>query len=217
MFTTSVRLFDQPIADKRTVVCFGTPRGGTSMVAGAMAGLGIRMGPNLPVNVEDPAFNPDVFGGDGPEFIAQVQQTIVQRRKVHDVWGWKYPRASRYLERVVAQLPAPRFVVVFRDPVPAAMRAAKRDGVSTQAQGKTVQSTIAGKLRAELKNLNMCYELGLPTLLVSFEKAQANPEAFLTELASFTGMPLPHDLTPILDFMTPGSYKDITSLLPQTV
>ncbi|MCA0042074.1 sulfotransferase [Celeribacter litoreus] len=212
MFTTSLSLFDHAPKGKRSIVCLGTPRGGTSMVAGAIAGLGVHMGTNLPVNVEDDLFNPDVFGSDGPEFIEQVSTEIAHRSAIHDVWGWKYPRASRYLPKVAHLLPSPRLVVVFRDPVPAAIRTARRN-----SQANAIRATVAGKLRSELQNLNMCFELGYPTLLVSFEKAQAHPEAFLEDLSAFTGMPVPDNVSPILDFMTPGSYKDVSTLFTQPV
>ncbi len=214
MFSTSLPLFvpSQPPA-QRTIICLGTPRGGTSMVAGAIAGLGVFMGDDLPVNIEDRMFNPDLAGGDGPAFIDQVKCTIARRSAAHAVWGWKYPRAARYLERVYECIPNPHFVAVFRDPIPAALRSARRPDVAQGSISAATHKTIQSRLRMEMENLALVYRLQKPTLMVSFEKAQANPETFLEELAEFVGLPVPRDMSALLRFMEPGTYKDISMLL----
>lgn len=214
MFSTSLPLFIPPQQPaRRTIVCLGTPRGGTSMVAGAIAGLGVFMGEDLPVNIEDTQFNPDLAGGDGPEFIAQVKHAIAQRSATHTIWGWKYPRAGRYIERVCDLIPNPHFVVVFRDPLPSALRGARRPGLTPKAIAAASHKTIQSRLRIEMENLSLVYRLEKPTLMVSFEKAQTEPETFLEELAQFVGLPVPQDVSPILRFMEPGTYKDISMLL----
>ena len=56
-----------PNTDRRTYVCSGVTRGGTSAVAGAMRKLGVFMGDNLLNNHEDPEMKIDghfdVVGG----------------------------------------------------------------------------------------------------------------------------------------------------------
>jgi hypothetical protein len=183
------------------------------MVAGAIAGLGVFMGEDLPVNIEDRMFNPDLAGGDGPAFIDQVKCTIARRSAAHAVWGWKYPRAARYLERVYECIPNPHFVTVFRDPIPAALRSARRPDVAQGSISAATLKTIQSRLRMEMENLALVYRLQKPTLMVSFEKAQANPETFLEELAEFVGLPVPRDMSALLRFMEPGTYKDISMLL----
>src|SRR5690606_33230111 len=108
---TGVTLFSTP--ENATVkdmnfICFGSPRCGTSMVAGAMVGLGVHMGDDLPVNVEDPLFNPHSSKLSGPDFIGQVKSAIKDRVKTGDVWGWKFPRAVSYLADIKDELPNPR-------------------------------------------------------------------------------------------------------------
>lgn len=206
-YLTSLPIFAGEAAPSgpRTVVCFGTARGGTSMVAGAILGLGVPMGDAIARNIEDPAFNMDLHGGPVAKFVRDARETIKARNAAHDVWGWKFPFAQRYLERLVCDLRAPRLVCVYRDPVPTAIR-------SRLAEGE-VAPFIAGRLRAQVRNAVMIERIGAPCLMVSYEKAAAHPAVFLAELARFLGMPLPDHQADIVDFMTPGTYKDPAGLL----
>lgn len=184
----------------RTVVCFGTPRGGTSMVAGAIVGLGVPMGKNLPPNIEDAAFNADHTEKPFRNFVRDLPEVIAARNAEYPLWGWKYPRAARYLEKIAPQLRAPMLVVVMRDPVPASMRMLKK-GTLTPLQA------VQQRVRMEARNVKVVEALQAPTLMVSYERAITYPTEFLTELAEFLKCDLPADLTPILDFMKPGEYK----------
>ena len=200
MTQTSIALFEMPQVTQisQTFVCFGTPRGGTSMVAGALHGLGIPMGEDLPVNIEDPLFNPDGKGKLGP-FIEQMKETIRSRNQTLQTWGWKYPRAATYLSSLHPILRNPRYIVVLRDPVPGGLRSTKG--------GNSGLDYVRAVLRLALENIRTIETYKAPTLLVSYEKASQNPKVFLKELSEFSGMPLPQDLSPLLEFMTPGSYK----------
>lgn len=185
----------------RTVVCFGTPRGGTSMVAGTIAGLGVFMGPDLPKNIEDPMFNPDVDKALSMEdFKARLPDVIAQRNNAHRVWGWKYPRANRYVEEILPQLRNPHLVLVYRDPVPATARAKPEDD-------RAVFRELRRRLRMEMDNLQIAQRAKCPTLMVSYERASRNPEEFIAQLAEFLQLTPPDDLGPLLAFMEPGSYK----------
>ncbi|MFN7003517.1 MAG: sulfotransferase [Roseinatronobacter sp.] len=185
----------------RTIVCFGTPRGGTSMVAGAIAGLGIFMGPDLPSNVEDPMFNPDVDKGlSFDAFKARLPQVIDERNAAHQVWGWKYPRAARYLEDALPKLRNPHLVLVYRDPVPATIRSKPENDRETYRE-------LRRRLRMEMDNLLLAQKTKCPALMVSYERACTNPEGFIAQLADFLQVTPPEDLGPLLAFMEPGSYK----------
>lgn len=185
----------------RTVVCFGTPRGGTSMVAGAIAGLGVFMGPDLPTNVEDPMFNPDVDKALSMEqFTARLPGVIAERNSAHRIWGWKYPRANRYVEEILPMLRNPHLVLVYRDPVPATIRSKPEDD-------RAAFRELRRRLRMEMDNLQIAQRARCPTLMVSYERASKQPEAFIGQLASFLQLTPPDDLGPLLAFMEPGSYK----------
>lgn len=202
---TSIELFADKAtgitaATPRTVVCLGTPRGGTSMVAGAIAGLGVPMGRDLPANVEDPDFNADHTEKPFKAFVRGLPAVIAARNADHAVWGWKYPRAARYLDDIAGHLRQPMLVVVMRDPVPAVLRQMKKGTMSAM-------EAVQQRVRMEARNVKLVETLEVPTLMVSYERAITYPTEFLTELAAFLKCDLPADLTPILDFMKPGEYK----------
>ncbi|MBL4628303.1 MAG: hypothetical protein JKY00_09745 [Roseicyclus sp.] len=206
-FLTSLPMFPERCAKTgpRTVVCFGTARGGTSMVAGAILGLGVPMGDRLGRNIEDPVFNLDWHGGPVDRFVSDVRAKIATRNAAHSIWGWKFPFAQRYLDHLIDDLRAPHLVCVYRDPVPMALRS--KLGPNSAAK------FIAGRLRAQVRNAAMVERLGAPCLMVSYEKASAQPVVFLRELAGFLGIRVPDHRDEIVDFMTPGNYKDPDGLL----
>lgn len=189
------------VNEPKTVICFGTPRGGTSMVAGAIAGLGVFMGHDLPVNVEDPYFNPDVDKSlDFESFCARLPLIISDRNEKFQNWGWKFPVAIRYLEKIFPLLRNPHFVIVKRDPVPAVLRQNPTDNV-----GKINETRR--RLRLELDNINLAAKLAAPTLVVSYERASHKPEEFLNVLSNFLQVDIPEDIKSIIEFMKPGEYK----------
>ncbi|WP_420861697.1 hypothetical protein [Algirhabdus cladophorae] len=185
----------------KTVICYGSPRGGTSMVAGAMYGLGIDIGTDLPVNLEDYQFNMDKNDLTREEFVDSMIAAIDERNKTKGTWGWKYPSANRYLEDVLTHVRNPHLVLVFRDPIPASIRAGAPHQISTER-------AILQRLRAEIKNLRIAELCGAPAIAVSYEKAAQQPEVFLEEMAEFLGTGIPPNKDKIVDFMRPGKYKD---------
>lgn len=206
-YLTSLPVFADapPISGPRTIVCFGTARGGTSMIAGAILGLGVPMGEDLAPNLEDPAFNMDWYKGSEEEFIDHARQIIAARNAAHEVWGWKFPHAARYLESVVPDLRAPHLICVYRDPIPMALRA--------RPPQEKAAKLVAARLRMQVRNTMMIEALGVPCLMVSYEKAAAHPLVFIEELAAFLNLPVPSHVEEIVEFMAPGSYKDPAQLL----
>jgi len=191
--TTSTTLYnDTARQDQETVIVFGNPRGGTSMVAGCLTGLGMHMGNNLPQNYED------------PEFVAKPKQqmlsTIERKNKHHDVWGWKFPEAGRYLDELLSEVRNPRFVVVFRDLIAISNR-------QNQANNVDFERALAANSLLMQQNMLLVMRARVPTMLVSYEKAIGDNEGFLSELCDFSGLELPEDLSELINFMTPGEYK----------
>ncbi|WP_306151168.1 hypothetical protein [Roseovarius sp. MMSF_3281] len=170
------------------------------MVAGAMVGLGVPMGDDLPVNIEDRSFNPDGRSEGLDEFLQTLPEAIAERNQKFDHWGWKYPRAERYLEKIADDLRNLHLVVVLRDPVPACLRTLKRGEHDPM-------DVVRKRIKMEARNMAMVERLCCPTLLVSYERAASRPEAFLQELAAFLEVQMPQDISAILEFMTPGQYK----------
>lgn len=211
--TTSLALFPEKLMDitaqtPRTVVCLGTARGGTSMVAGAMVGLGVPMGTNLPVNIEDPAFNPDQHDVTLESFVRGLPPVITERNSEYVLWGWKFPRAAAYLRDIAGQLRNLHLVVVMRDPIPASLRALKGDIAAIPIL------VVQDQARMQARNMRLVEDLNCPTLLVSYERASNRPRVFLDELAAFLNLDVPADPSAIIEFMKPGSYKSPPSPPP---
>lgn len=211
---TSVTLYSKTenmVEKDLNLICMGSPRGGTSMIAGAMLGLGIDMGTDLPVNVEDPPFNIDGKRQNRKEFMEELKQTVHNRVTRGTLWGWKYPQAVEYLEDIRHLLPNPRLVIVYRDPVPATIRAGK-GRVGQENFNDVCYREMDKSIRLYRMNLELARKWQRPTLLVSYERASQQPEDFLEELAAFCGVQMPTDISRIVDFMTPGEYKDPNKL-----
>lgn len=206
-YLTSLPIFAEqaPPTGPRTVVCFGTARGGTSMVAGAILGLGVPMGDGIQRNIEDPDFNLDRHGGPVKAFVKKTRSVVAERNKAHDIWGWKFPFAHRYLDDLIEDLRAPHLVCVFRDPVPSTLR--------SKREAEDATGFIISRLRAQVRNTAMIDRLGAPCLMVSYEKAAAHPTVFLEELSGFLNLPIPAHSGDIVDFMTPGRYKNPDRLI----
>lgn len=183
-----------PVPERRTYVCLGVPRGGTSAVAGAMQRLGLFIGADLPNNYEDPD-----FVSKPP---AVMKQTIAARQEAHDVWGWKFPAAANYLENLMPVLENPHLVVVFRDLV-STMKAHQR----WHNRGQLL--SVHEILLQQQRNWFLIERWKVPTAMVSYEKAILQPALFASQMADFLGMPQPEaeTLEALVDFLKPGSYK----------
>ncbi len=171
------------------------------MVAGAIVGLGVFMGNDLLANVEDPLFNPDIDKSLTMDaFNARLPEVIAARNDAYMLWGWKYPRAARYLEGIMPLLRNPHLVLVYRDPVPATLRARPEND-------RAAFHELRRRLRMELENLKLAQSAGCPALMVSYERAARNPVEFIQQLGDFLQIKPPEDLASLLAFMEPGSYK----------
>jgi len=180
--------------ERKTFICIGVPRGGTSAVAGLMQRLGIFMGEDLPNNYED------------PEFIhkppAHMKSVIEKRNQDHALWGWKFPAAANYLENILPHVENPHLVVVFRDLV-ATMKAHMR------WHNRNQLFAAHEIILQQQKNWFLVERWKVPTAMVSYEKAILAPNLFTHDMATFLGQPLPGEeqQQEITEFLTPGRYK----------
>jgi len=196
------RVFGDPdLGSPRTYAIFGIPRGGTSMVGGLARLCGLSLGDELPNNHEDPDFNFDLLRRDGRDPIAQILGAIERRDAAHEVWGWKYPRATRYLDEIRARLRNPHLILVLRDPVAAGGRVIRK--------GQDPLATVQSHQELQTRNLDLAAGWQVPTLLVSYERSAARPFRAARDLAEFLGMPAPTDREQVRAFVQPGTYQDI--------
>lgn len=191
-----------PAQEDYTVVMFGVPRGGTTMVAGLVQRLGIPIGEGMDYNLEDPDF--------ARKPLPQMKQSLQERNEAFRVWGWKFPAAARYLPKIIDTVRNPRFIVVWRDPLTAALRGidrAHRKNASKEAQFKESLGAIEAMIGLQLLNVEAIRRAGCPVLMISYEKAVRRPEEMIRLIATFVGRPAPEDLSELLEFAKPESYK----------
>ena len=171
---------------KKTLILFGMPRGGTTMIANVVRSMGVYLGEELPVNLEDGDFNWDILGRKNPEWtrehkIASIRQAIESRNQKFDTWGWKYPRIDLYLKDICSQVVNPMFVCVFRDVVASTWRGVVR-------RGRPAAGAIRYALELQANQLALLEEAGAPALLVSYEKAIDDPLQLAVSLNQFMGL-----------------------------
>jgi hypothetical protein len=196
------RVIGEPDLDSpRTYAIFGIPRGGTSMVGGLARLCGLPLGDELPNNHEDPDFNFDLLRRDGQDPIARILAAIERRDAAHAVWGWKYPRAIRYLDEIRTRLRNPHLILVLRDPVAAGGRVIRK--------GQDALTTVQSHQELQTRNLDLAARWQVPTLLVSYERSADRPFRTAQDLAEFLGMPAPTDREQVRAFVQPGTYQDL--------
>ncbi|MGK2875675.1 MAG: glycosyltransferase [Nocardioides sp.] len=192
---------------ERTYVLFGTRRGGTSMVAGILRGLGLDLGQTgARKNNEDPRFHPRPW--------RELAEVVEQRNAEAPVWGWKYPQAVNYLADIYPALRNPYFIVIYRDPVAAALSGQRLD---KKVNARTEQMAINEANSNNAANTGFVLSVDRPCLLLSNERALADPEGLVDTVAEFIGVAAPTgDLRErILAYIQPGAYKPFSEYFPE--
>lgn len=193
---TSIELFGQKATGitsttPRTVICLGTSRSGTSMVVGAIVGLGVPMGFDPTATIKDPHSGVDHTEKPLADSMTSLRDSIAARNAEHAIWGWQYARPARDLEMIVGELRQPLLIVITRDRSSDTLRQIQNGGMSAM---KAVQQNIS----MEARNFRLVETLQVPTLLVSYDQAIENPREFLDELSGFLKCDLPEDVTLLL-------------------
>lgn len=179
--------------DRLTVIVLGTPRGGTSAVAGLIHRMGIAMGDNLPNNYEDPDFR--ISNRE------KIPNVISERNENHSKWGFKCPNAVTYLPELVDSLVNPVLIVVDRDAVASLKRVMRR-------RDDPAMDVLISLLKRKVDNAKFVKSTSWPTLYVSYEKLINNRQSLIKEVAEFLGVDSDTlDLDALVNFLEPGSYK----------
>jgi len=165
------------------------------MVAGVAQRCGLFIGADLLGNLEDKNFV--------NQNLQHMTAVVAERNAAMKIWGWKYPRATDYLDELLPKLRNPRLIVVWRDLLAASARRI--------ARGESLSQSLAMTSRIQQKNLRLTQQVTCPVLHVSYEKAIRSPIPFAEAMAAFVGGALPSDLAELVSFMEPGSYKPVGS------
>lgn len=179
----------------RTYIVFGVMRGGTTMVAGVMRALGLFMGSNVDENNQE-------FTEFNSSDLDQKRKIITANNEAHEVWGWKDPNAADYVDRVWPELRNPHLICVFRDSV------ANGQGLNRWHPFGQIQAMQESLLRQQ-KNLNLLALRNVPSILISYEKAERHKGLFLEEFSSLLGIAPDHSKFNFEGFMQASSYKRI--------
>lgn len=163
------------------------------MVAAALKNLGIPMGSEH-FDTEDRAFvshngRRDLFSDPGQadgkaRYLADIGNTILERNRRLDVWGWKDPIASFYIHEIYGQLRNPFYIFVTRD-----IGAVAQSEMVEEGGGYPNKHVLAHMYGAAEAVRSICGFLAgqdAPILLVSYERAMRDQSAFVAELADFT-------------------------------
>lgn len=161
----------------RTAVVLGIARGGTSMAAGALRGLGVHMGDDLGFNHEDTAIQRAVSQQAFEDF-AEIARA---RDAEHDLWGFKFPEASMVMDRIHPVLRQPHYLFVLRHPLTRGQSAVKRTGGD-------LGDAVADALRSYQAIFGFLDSVDAPALLVNYDQATVDREATVRQIADFLGI-----------------------------
>ncbi|WP_158808379.1 hypothetical protein [Beijerinckia sp. L45] len=212
-----------------TIIVSGPSRSGTSLIAAALCGARVWLGDALDnacfedvhiaymmekknswlARPQQAARHPTSwkFALKGAP-VADLVSLIAQRNEAHEQWGFKRPNIlSRLGPGGLALFRHPRAVICFRDPVAMAHRTAVAEGVPFARALNNARRLLDENLRAAAT-------LTCPVLLVSFEKAATDRDAFLRELFDFCGVPVACEQTPRINQFVDeagGEYKRLTA------
>ncbi|THD85380.1 hypothetical protein E7811_06705 [Aliigemmobacter aestuarii] len=193
--TSALIIRGKPVTEgPRTYIAYGAMRGGTTMVAGVMRGLGIFLGDNLDENNQESA---DFHDKPVPEMV----EAIKRNNEAHDVWGWKFPNAADYADRLWPHLRAPHLICVFRDSV------ANGQGLNRWHPYGPIPAIQESILRQQ-RNINLiATRAGAPAILISYEKAERNKREFIEEFSAALGLKADHSKFDFEGFMEASAYK----------
>ncbi|CAE6518399.1 conserved hypothetical protein [Nitrosomonas nitrosa] len=178
---------------EKTVIVLGVARGGTSMVAGALHHLGIPMGENLSTVYEDVALSKAIE----QNCVEDIASIITDRNATLLVWGWKRPSAIKHVGAWLGKFRNPYYVVVFRD----LFSIANRNRISMLSD--VVSNMRDANMQYELL-LNFITGLSSPILLISYEKAMANPLNFVCNLRDLLGINAEVAIDTAINFIKPN-------------
>ncbi len=197
---------------QKTFIVLGAPRGGTSLVAGALRLAGVAMGDDIdPANNEDRAFN--FHDGNmstwsvefsNTDYLAKIRNVIRARNDSHAVWGWKDPLAALYVSDVLSDLVNPQFILITRDITANIMRERIEvsDSVRKADEGKLYLAKAEQALDLYRAAFALVQRTNAPTLFVSYDKACRNPEDFSRQLLDFISVPSPASSKAMIEAIT---------------
>ncbi|MEE9425932.1 MAG: sulfotransferase [Methylococcales bacterium] len=197
------RLLQQRINTKHTTVIAGSSRGGTSVIAYALARTGFNLGQTNDINHEDTEIL-KVFRNK-----SALRTIFNERNAAYDVWGFKVPESTYYFDWLDIQLRNPIFIYVVRNPASIARSIFQRHPVYGKGLDGYVNSFEHG-LRYYSYFAETLRRMQSPTLIIEHEAIVHNPIDFCQNFYTSLGIEINSDLLSDIaqNISTPG-YKKI--------
>lgn len=165
-------------SSNRPIIVVGAARGGTSMIAGALAKLGVFMGDLARHPVYEDVKLSKLFESRDFESAKKLAQEYSSR---HTLWGWKRPSSIDYLDDVNRCIEDPVYIFVYRD----IFAIAQRNKISALSD---VSASMEKSLVQYGNTLAFINKKSPRAMLVSYDKALLYSESFVKNLVCFCGL-----------------------------
>ncbi len=176
----------RPADPQKTVVITGSPRGGTSLAASLVAGLGLPFHGTTENDGRartSPRYEHPGFVGSWKQDRARYAQTAREMDAQFETWAVKHPRAIDDLAAAASAFRNPHFIFMFKEPLSVALRTSGLGG----GDAVRIAKGAAKVLRRHHAALDFCLGSTAPCLLVSYDMALRDPARFIDGAASFLG------------------------------
>lgn len=196
---------DASMAKNNATVVVGTARGGTSMVAGAMAKLGVYMGDNAKSPVFEDTRLSNFFEKNN---ITDAVDVVREYSETYKTWGWKRPKSIDRLDDVQKIFGDARYIFIYKD----ILSIANRNSISM------LSGVLPGMRRAleqYSKTLKFLSSDPRYAMMVSYDKAINTPSNFVSEIIQFLNIePTKTQIQEATDFIVPNpvAYLDSTRI-----
>ncbi len=166
-------------------IVLGTPRGGTSLVAGTLIGMGVYMGTFHSNQYEDEQFKQLCAKGASRK---DFKEYFEYNDNKFYAWGCKLPNSIYFFRRFYKCLTNPHFIIIYRDPDLNAKSALKHDN---RAPGKL--PSVLNHVKRHNKLIERAQKrterAELPLLVLNLEDCQEDLQLFTNRMKEFAGLP----------------------------
>lgn len=189
-----IAVVGSPAQEKMPIIVCGVARGGTSMIAGALAELGVFMGDQA----APPVFEDTLLASAMETSNFTTALSIASKYSAdHGRWGWKRPSSINYLDKVDNVFGEVAYIFVYKD----IFSIAKRNAISMLEEILPMMQMSLDQYGKSLDFLNKKHPYAM---LVSYDKAVAYPEHFIEKLVEFCQLtPSEAQKKRSIDFITP--------------
>ena len=208
--------FGEPKGQENSpILVLGSARGGTSMVAGVLAKLGIFLGEGAVSPVyESNELSGRLLGRSD----RKAKSAVAELNANHALWAWKRPAAVYDLSRTMKRMQPNRVIMVFRDPMATASRRSMSVGDLQVSDFGGISEHLQMVLNEYSEMLAVASGRKVPVAMVSYDTALRNPKEFVEQLVAFLGVSAePEALASAIEFIKPSPAEYMMAVRTQYV